>query len=87
MNAPWHVMDIFNDIDDKYEYWSGLFESVVDAHAPMKRKKVREKDTPYMIIEWKKAIRNKRQYAIKFAKDRTRENFELKKKYRNKANK
>ncbi len=45
LNAPWHVADIFNDIDDKYDYWSGLFESVVDTHAPMKRKNVREKDT------------------------------------------
>ena len=87
LNAPWHVADIFNDIDDKYNYWSGLFESVVDAHAPLKRKKVRDKDTPYMTMEWKKAIRNKRKYAIKFAKDHTEENFELKKKYRNIANK
>ena len=29
------------------------------------------------------AIRNKRKYAIQFAKDRTPENFELKKRFRN----
>ncbi|CAB4025980.1 Hypothetical predicted protein, partial [Paramuricea clavata] len=87
MHAPWHVAGIFNEVDDKYDYWSSLFESLVDRHAPLKRKKVREKDSPYMTIEWKKAIRNKRKYAIKFAKDRTKENFELKKKYRNIANK
>ena len=33
--------------------------------------------------EWKAAVRNKRKYAIQSAKDRTPENFELKKKYRN----
>ena len=33
LNAPWQVADIFNNIDDKYDYWSGLFESVVDTHA------------------------------------------------------
>lgn len=75
LNAPWQVAEIFNDIDDKYDYWSGLFESVVDAHATMKRKKVREKDTPYMTMEWKKAIRNKRKYAIKFAKDRKKPKY------------
>ena len=36
-----------------------------------------------MSKEWKAEVRNKRKYAIQFAKDRTPENFELKKKYRN----
>ena len=83
LNAPWHVGDIFSSVDDKYDYWNGLFESVVNLHAPLKSKRVREKDIPYMTQEWKKALREKRKYAIKFAKDRTAENFELKRKYRN----
>ena len=49
----------------------------------MRKKRVRERDVCFMSKEWKAAIRNKRQYAIQFAKDRTPENFELKKKYRN----
>ena len=36
-----------------------------------------------MSKEWKAAVGNKRKYAIQSAKDRTPENFELKKKYRN----
>ena len=36
-----------------------------------------------MTMEWKKARRNKRKFAIYFAKNRTPENFELKRKYRN----
>lgn len=36
-----------------------------------------------MSKEWKAAIRNKRKYVIQFSIDRTAENFELKKKYRN----
>ena len=40
-----------------------------------------------MTIEWKKAIRNKRKYAVQFDKNRTQENFDLKKKYRNIASK
>ena len=52
-------------------------------HAPIKKKRVREKDIPYMTQEWKRALRNKRKYAKKFAEDRTSENMELKRKYRN----
>lgn len=33
INAPWHVGDIFNCVDDKYDYWRGLFESVANQHA------------------------------------------------------
>ena len=36
-----------------------------------------------MTQEWKRALRNKRKYAKKFAKDRTAENLDLKRKYRN----
>ena len=81
--APWHVGDIFSDVDDKYDYWKCLFDRVVDDHAPITEKRVREKDIPYMTSEWKQAIRNKRKYAIQFSKNRTPENFDLKKKVRN----
>ena len=36
--APWHVGDIFRKSDEKYDYWKALFESIVDKHAPMKKK-------------------------------------------------
>lgn len=83
INAPWHVSDIFTCVEDKYDYWRGLFENIANQHAPIKRKRVREKDIPYTTQEWKSALRNKRKYAKKFAEDRTAENLELKRKYRN----
>lgn len=70
IDAPWYVGDIFSNSDEKYDYWRALFESIVDKHAPMKKKRVREKDIPYMTAEWKQAIRNKRKYAVHFAKNR-----------------
>ena len=81
--APWHGGEIFCNVDDQYDYWKGLFESVVDQHAPNKKKRVREKDIPYMTPEWNQAIRDKRKFAVQSAKDRPLENFELKRKYRN----
>ena len=83
IEAPWDVGDIFSNSGEKYDYWKALFESIVDKHAPMRKKTVREKDIPYMTAEWKQAIRNKRKYAVHFAKNWTVENLELKKKYRN----
>jgi hypothetical protein len=47
----------------------------------MRKKRVCENEIPYMTPEWKKAVRDKRKYAIQFAKDRSSKNFELKKKY------
>ena len=85
--APWHVGDIFVDIEDKIDYWNKLAEYNIDLHAPVKRKRVREVDVPYMTVEWKNAIRNKRKYAQLYAKNKTLENFELKKKFRNIASK
>ena len=36
--APWHVGSIFDSIDDQRFYWDSLFKSVLDDHAPVKRK-------------------------------------------------
>lgn len=83
MEAPWHTGDISSNIDDKYDYWKGLVENVVNDHAPIRRKRVRQKDILYIMVEWKQAIRNMRKYAIHFAKNHTLDNFELKKKHRN----
>ena len=44
---------------------------------------MREENIPYRTQECKRALRNKREYAKKFAKDRTTENLDLKRKYRN----
>ena len=82
LDAPWHVGEIFDDLDDAYDYWRNLFDSIANEHAPMRKKRVRERDVCFICKEWKAAIRNKRKYAIQFAKDRTPENFELKKRYR-----
>ena len=40
-----------------------------------------------MTLEWKNAIRRKRKYAQLYAKNKTTENYELKKEYRNLATK
>ncbi len=40
-------------------------------------------DITCMTLEWKKAVRDKRKYAIQFAKDRSCQHFDLMRKYKN----
>ena len=83
--APWHVSTIFDSIDDQYSYWHNLLASITNDHAPLKKIRVRAKDMPYMTLEWKKAIRKKRRYAKRYARNPTEENGELMKTGRNTA--
>lgn len=85
--APWHVMEIFDSLDDKYNYWSGLLNYIMEEHIPVKRKRVRSRDVPYMTKEWKNAIRAKRKAAKLLAKNKSPENLELKRRTRNEATK
>ena len=73
--APWHVGDIFASVDDRYFYWSKLVNDVLDNHAPQKKLRVRSRDVEYITPEWKTAIRMKRKYTEKFAKDSSQENL------------
>ena len=44
LDAPWHVGEIFDDLDDAYDYWRNLFDSIANEHAPMRKKRVRERE-------------------------------------------
>ncbi|XP_078361285.1 uncharacterized protein LOC144645583 [Oculina patagonica] len=83
--APWHVGEIFSEVDDKVYYWQLLMKGIVDEHAPMKRMRVRERDVPYMTTEWKNAIRAKRKATAKYLKNKTQENWDNKQRCRNEA--
>lgn len=85
--APWHVGDIFDSVDDRCFYSSKVVNYALHKHAPQKKLRVRSKDVEYMTPEWKKAIRIKRRYTKKFAKDPSQENFINKNKWRNTATK
>ena len=63
VRAPWIVGETFDAIDDQYDAWTTIFESVLDKHMPKKKMRVRQKDVPYMTDDWKMAIRKKRKYA------------------------
>lgn len=86
IQAPWHVSEIFDTIDDKYNFVETLLSCIINEHLPVKQMRVRPKDVPYMIKEWKKAIRARRRAARKYIQERTRESWETKRKTMNEAN-
>ena len=61
--------------------------NILDEVAPVKKMRVRDKDVPYMTSHWKSAIRAKRKANDKYLKDKTPENWELRRKARNEATK
>ena len=85
--APWHVDESFESVDEQYKYWEALLNRIVDDHLPTRDIKVSAHNVPYMMREWKNAIKAKRGFSKKFGKNPTPENFELKRKWRNEATK
>ena len=33
--APWHVLDMYDNVDDKWHYWKTLFLDILNKHAPL----------------------------------------------------
>ena len=47
-------------------YWDKIMQDIVAEGFPQKKKRVRDKDTPYMNTAWKNAIREKRRAFKKY---------------------
>ena len=58
-NVPFHVCNIFEDIDDIYWAQNNLFMSVINEHAPLKVKCINKPQVPYMNSELRKAMNNR----------------------------
>ncbi|PFX12956.1 putative RNA-directed DNA polymerase from transposon X-element [Stylophora pistillata] len=84
-SAPWHIGQLFDDVDDQARVWNALMNDILDKVAPVKRMRVRDKDVPYMTSHWKSAIRAKRKVNDKYLQNKTPENWELRRKARSEA--
>ena len=58
--APWHIIQLFNEVDDQVHAWNLIMNDVLNDLARVKKIRVRDKDVPCMTPEWKSAIRAKR---------------------------
>ncbi|CAH3137569.1 unnamed protein product [Porites lobata] len=65
--APWSVLEIFDDVDDKLHASDLLFNEILDHHAPIRSIKVRGKPNPCITEETRELMKS-RNYWRKIAR-------------------
>ena len=83
INLPKPRWIIFDDPDDVNWAYTRMITDVIDRHAPLKRKRRRAEEAPYMNSTYRKAIRLKTKLRSEFFKMKTPTNWELYRKQRN----
>ncbi len=68
---PFHICSIFTDVSDQYWAQSKLLTDVLDEHAPIKHRYLKEDHVPYMNSELRKAMYKRNMIKNKYRKDRT----------------
>ena len=81
--VPFHIINLFDELDDKVYAFEQLFLGVINEHAPMKQTMIRGNQVPYMTKQWRKAIRHRHKLWKKFTCNRTDANYEAYKSQRN----
>jgi len=86
-NLPLHVAEIFDDIDDKLWCQQTLVRGVLEKHAPLKTRVIKNKQVPYMNGQLRKAINVKSMLKRRYSKYKSRQAWKQYKEQRNKVNK
>ena len=50
-NAPWSVVDCFDDLEDSLNAFNLVFNEILDCHAPVKKIKIRNRPNPFVTDE------------------------------------
>ena len=67
---PFHVCEIFDEVDDILWAQQQLFSSVINAHAPLKRRRIRRRQVPYMNGSLRKIIHQRNMWRNRHFKDK-----------------
>ena len=81
--VPFHVAQIFDDIDDVYLAHELLLRQVIDEHAPIKEKIPKRKSPPYMNSNYRRTIYKARQAKNVFSRNKSAQNWQNYVKFRN----
>ena len=84
-NAPYQIMEVFDDVDDKYYVFESLYIDILNEHAPLKQFQVRGNQVPFMNEQWSKAIRHRNRLWKQFIRERNDTNYATYKVQRNKC--
>ena len=86
LNAPFHVGSVFDSTDDKYWFFHTLYRNIIDEHLPLKSKKVRPTQPPFMNSVLRKNVNRKAQFRNRYNRFPTRQNWEIYRLQRNRTN-
>ena len=65
-HAPFHVAEIFDDLDDKFWFYETLSNELLNSHAPLKKRKPKPNPVPFMNSKYRKACHSKAMAHNKF---------------------
>lgn len=82
-SAPFHVADIFDDVNDSLWFCQNLIEEIIDHHAPRKKKIVKHKQVPYMNSTLRRAINVRNMLRRKYNSYKSNERWKIYKYQRN----
>ena len=63
--VPWSIIESVTDTDDAVFLWESLYKGVADEHAPIKTKRVKGKQTPWVITRLLEIRRDRDYYRKK----------------------
>ena len=75
--APFSIVDVFDEVDDKLYAFEQLYHEILNEHAPLKQTIVKGNQVPYMTEKWRKAIRYRNKLWRLFMRDRTNANYTI----------
>ena len=75
--CPFHVADIFDDVEDSFWFKEKLFTSTLEIHAPSKMRTVKNKQVLYMNSDLRKAINQRNMWRGKHFRCRSNKLFRL----------
>ena len=76
-SCPFHVGEIFDDVDDEHWFKEKLFLSTLDEHAPSKTRTIRNNQVPDMNSELRKAINQRNMWRGKHFRCRTNKQYRI----------
>ena len=83
--VPWSTAYIYDDVDDLLHHWVKLYNEVLDKHAPIKKKRVRGDQLPWITPQIEREISRRNRLFKKHEKNPTKTSWEEFKKQRNKV--
>ena len=84
-NVPWGTAYIYDDVDDLWHHWAKLYNEVLDKHSPIKKKRVRGDQLPWITPDIQREISRRNRMFKQHVKNPTKTSREEFKKQRNKV--